>query len=100
MMRVGWGQRGAASPRRGLGTLDFEALVDAGRTRSEALVARLRARLARFDRIDPLAVLLEAAADLSAVGQARSERLLCHLKYRARLMHDRLRLSRPIDWIG
>ena len=89
------------SQRRELRALDlatcFEELVVAGQTRSDALRAQLRSRL---EQIDPLAVCLEAAAELSALGQARSESLLCRFKFRARLLHDRLRLSRWIDWVG
>jgi hypothetical protein len=101
MRSVGLQQHEAARPLRGTGASDlatrFEALVVAGHARSEALRARLRSRL---EEIDPVAVWLEAAAELSAFGQARSELLLCHFKFRARLLHDRLRLSRWIDWVG
>lgn len=75
----------------------FDELVRAGKTRSESIRQRLRTRM---DGFDPLAAWLDAVANLSELGQTRSEIWLCQFKFRARLLHDRMRLSRWIDWIG
>lgn len=62
---------------------------------------RQRQRIrATVSEVDLLATWLEVVTDLYEFGEGHRERVAYQLKFRARILHDQLRLSRWLDWIG